>query len=111
MKYFPQQKKKSHYEKFRVKELELSEKSPKNKKLHDKILWADDTEQGAEEMSASTAAPAASTWELEFREINPSSETQTLYTSYKWLGLKRDIDISEKTANVQKASWRALACA
>lgn len=111
MEHFVQQKK-SHHEKFRVtEERELSEKSPKNKKLHDKILWADDTEQGAEEMSASTAAPAACTWELEFREINPSSETQTLYTSYKWLGLKRDIDISEKTANVQKASWRALACA
>lgn len=89
--------KKSHYEKFEVtRELELSEKSPKNKKLHDKILWADDTEQGAKEMSASTAAPAAYTWELEFREINLSSETQTLYTSYKWLGLKRDIDISLK---------------
>lgn len=39
------------------------------------------TEQGAEEMSASTAAPAACTWEVEFSEINPSSETQTLYTS------------------------------
>lgn len=97
--------KKSHYKNFKVTgELELSEKSPKSKKLHDKTLWADDTEQGAEEMSASTAAPAACTWELEFREINPSSETQTLYISYKWLGLKRDIDISEKTANVEKAS-------
>lgn len=95
----------THYGKFKVTgELELSEKSPKTDKLYDKTWWAGDTEQGAEEMSASTAAPAASTWELEFREINPSSETQTLYTSYKWLGVIRDIDISEKTVNVQKAS-------
>lgn len=51
----------SHYEKIKVTgELGLSGKSPKATKLH-MTQGAGNTEQGAEEPAANTAAPAACT--------------------------------------------------
>lgn len=52
----------SRYEKFKVTgELGLSGKSPKATKLHDKTQGVGNTEQGAEEPAANTAAAAACT--------------------------------------------------